>query len=114
MISLKTGGWGATDANKGENSQLLRRLDVTVGDCPTPQDSRVPHVQSNICARGTGPGGICTSDVGGPLWALNGLIGIASWHHVPCNSASDVYARISWYANWIGSITGIPARSVTV
>jgi hypothetical protein len=40
-----------------------------------------------MCAVGTAPGsGICTSDVGGPLIGISGLIGIASWHRVPCGT----------------------------
>lgn len=46
----------------------------------------MPNQDSNICTRPFTTGGICTSDVGGPLITLSGLIGIASWHRIPCAS----------------------------
>ena len=35
-------------------------------------------------AQGSAGGGICMSDIGGPLLISSGVIGIASWHQSPC------------------------------
>jgi secreted trypsin-like serine protease len=121
-------GWGSTDADKGSNNENLQILSVTITPCTLstfPNDDRQPNTNSNICASVfTAAGGFCTTDVGGPLIVPSGLIGIASWHRTPCatnqvnllkkiNLSSnyfyfkDIYVRISWFRNWIGSITGV-------
>lgn len=46
-----------------------------------------PDERFNLCARNAATNtGICTTDVGGPLISLDGLIGIASWHRTPCGA----------------------------
>ena len=95
-MSKKASGWGATDANKGPNSETLRMITVTTGPCipaapetttvaqpPGPISGR--NFPSIICAASPS-GGICTSDIGGPLLISSGAIGIASWHPTPCAS----------------------------
>jgi hypothetical protein len=85
----KVSGWGAINGDKGPNSpQLLRLLVRTVNCTATGSDgNHIVNANSNMCAVGTAPGsGICTSDVGGPLIGISGLIGIASWHRVPCGT----------------------------
>lgn len=79
-------GWGATDFDKGSNSEILQVLNVSVTPCSINVDGRIPNTNSNLCAfafTGNG-GGFCTSDVGGPLVIPSGLIGIASWHGSFC------------------------------
>lgn len=41
---------------------------------------------NTLCAiaHGSAGGGICMSDIGGPLLISSGVIGIASWHQTPC------------------------------
>lgn len=64
-------------------------VNVVTGACtvdPTPDSRQGRNFPSIICAA-TVPatlGGICTTDIGGPLLTAAGLIGIASWHPTPC------------------------------
>ena len=104
-MSKKASGWGATDANKGPNSEVLQMLTVITGPCipaapettteipvTTTTDSTTPRrLPSIICAAAFTTGGICTSDIGGPLLTSSGLIGIASWHPTPCASQPVTY-----------------------
>ena len=79
-------GWGATDMDKGPNSDILQVLNVVSSPCVDSGDNRIATTNTNICAMVvTGSGGFCTSDVGGPLIIPSGLVGIASWHHSPCS-----------------------------
>lgn len=81
-------GWGATDADKGPNSEILQILSVSVTPCASnnsPSDQRQTNVNSNLCTSAfNGDFGFCTTDVGGPLVIPSGLIGLASWHQTPC------------------------------
>jgi secreted trypsin-like serine protease len=104
---FKVSGWGATQPDKGPNSDILQFVTVTTVDCED-DDPRIGHPNFNICAETVvGTSGICTSDIGGPLIVGCGLAGIASWHHSPCGSEPDAYVRISWYRSWIRGATGV-------
>lgn len=75
-------GWGPTQAEKGPNSELLQLIIVSTVNCYDDEYS----YNTTLCAVGHGSygGGICMSDMGGPLITSSGLIGIASWHATPC------------------------------
>ncbi|KAG5666420.1 hypothetical protein PVAND_014449 [Polypedilum vanderplanki] len=96
--TARVSGWGATDSDKGPDSNFLQSRFVEVINC---QNTRYFNALSqHLCAEAT----ICTTDIGGPLTVSNQLIGIAAWHDpLSCgNSASqDFYMRISFFRNWI-------------
>lgn len=50
---------------------------------------------NHICTFGLTPNtGFCTTDVGSPLIHNANLIGIASWHPLPCGSAVNPVSRL--------------------
>lgn len=68
---------------KGPNSDVLRFATAPTVACTDPE-----VINGNLCVNVTNRNvGICTSDVGGPLIANGVLIGIASWHNLPCASS---------------------------
>lgn len=106
-VIAQVSGWGATDPMKGPNSEILQFVTVSTIDCAD-DASRITNPTINICAAAvTGPAGICTSDIGGPLIVGCSLVGIASWHHTPCGEEPDTYTRISTHRTWIRSVTGV-------
>lgn len=109
LLNQQTAGWGSTNPNMGENSQMLRRIDLIISQCQnleeqpeeppedettTTTDSTIPPedlFSARICARALQTGGICTSDIGGPLVTMSGLVGIASSHPIPCATSPVWY-----------------------
>jgi secreted trypsin-like serine protease len=62
----------------------------TIAACPDPPPgSGLATNLNNICAQGDDNTGICTTDVGGPLISVDGLIGVASWGPTPCGTNDE-------------------------
>jgi trypsin len=108
--NVQISGWGATENDKGENSNdllILTKRTITNADCLAAYGSSI--VDGHLCTTAITAGtGICTSDVGGPLILNANLVGIASWHPLPCGDARpDVYTRVSAFRSWITSVTSV-------
>ncbi|KAG5670595.1 hypothetical protein PVAND_000846 [Polypedilum vanderplanki] len=108
--NVQVSGWGATENDKGENSNallILTQRTISNDDCVSVYGNAI--VNGHLCTTAiTAGSGICTSDVGGPLILNANLVGIASWHALPCgDSRPDVYTRISHYRSWINSVTSV-------
>jgi hypothetical protein len=88
-LTSQISGFGATEADKGENSNELLVLTVLTQSneaCAAVHGSIITN--NHICAAGRTPSsGFCTSDVGGPLIQNAELIGIATWHPLPCGTS---------------------------
>lgn len=70
----------------------------TLAACPDPPTGSDNQINSNnVCARGVDGNGICTTDVGGPLVTIDGLIGIASWHPKPCGTSATTAVNKKFY-----------------
>ncbi|XP_070489939.1 chymotrypsin-2-like [Chironomus tepperi] len=111
-LTAQVSGFGATDPNKGENADNLMVLTVqtTSNDICRHAHGASRITDGHICTVGFQPNtGFCTTDVGSPLIHNANLIGIASWHPLPCglDGYPDVYSRISTYRSWIADITGV-------
>lgn len=91
-LMVQISGWGAVDGDKGENSNELRVLTqqtITNDQCASSLGSFI--TEGHICTTAiTSSTGFCTSDVGGPLILNANLIGIATWHSVPCGDSNPV------------------------
>jgi len=75
-------GWGATEQDKGPNSNNLKIGSVVTGPCKDTEF--MTFTPQHICAgsaSNTTLAGICTSDIGGPLTLYGQLIGIAVHHY---------------------------------
>ncbi|XP_030559022.1 chymotrypsin-2 [Drosophila novamexicana] len=103
---LKMTGWGST-SESGEYEFDLRELEVTY--VPTANcNSTYGHTSDldigHLCAVGRVGAGACHGDHGGPLVDSQGrLVGIGNWG-VPCGRGfPDVFARVSFYYDWIQS-----------
>ncbi|XP_030376379.1 chymotrypsin-2 [Scaptodrosophila lebanonensis] len=101
---LKLTGWGNEDVN-GNAAWELKSIDLTY---VAPEKCRNTYQNSedldigHLCAVGSVGAGACYGDTGGPLVDSQGrLVGIANWG-VPCGYGfPDVFARISYYHDWI-------------
>ncbi|KAG5666155.1 hypothetical protein PVAND_017657 [Polypedilum vanderplanki] len=108
--NVQVSGWGAIENDKGENSNallILTQRTISNDDCVSVYGNVV--YDGHLCTTAiTAGSGICSTDVGGPLILNANLVGIASWHPLPCgDSRPDVYTRISHYRSWITSVTSV-------
>ncbi|MGV1080591.1 MAG: S1 family peptidase [Candidatus Nanopelagicales bacterium] len=112
-------GFGRT-SDGGYMSQFLRSVAIQdeagqTGSCG--QYGNTYKSRSMICG-GIPQGGAdsCQGDSGGPLTAWAGketLVGIVSWGN-GCGRAGfpGIYTRVSTYASWIGSTTGVAGNPI--
>ncbi|XP_070493862.1 chymotrypsin-1-like [Chironomus tepperi] len=95
-------GWGATETDKGPDSNNLKIANVVTGPCKDTEF--MTFTPQHICAGSpsTTPVGICTTDIGGPLTLYGQLIGIGVHHYYyGCGMYFDGFSRISSYYVWI-------------
>ncbi|XP_017873131.1 PREDICTED: chymotrypsin-2 [Drosophila arizonae] len=99
-------GWGL-DETSGELVDNLKQLELTY--VPTARCNstyfQTPDLDiGHLCAVGKVGAGACHGDHGGPLVDSKGrLVGIGNWG-VPCGHGyPDVFARVSYYHDWIQS-----------
>ena len=81
-MNAQISGWGATEQDKGPNSNNLKIGSVVTGPCKDTEF--MTFTPQHICAgsaSNTTLAGICTSDIGGPLTLYGQLIGIAVHHY---------------------------------
>ena len=80
-MNAQISGWGATEQDKGPNSNYLKIGNVVTGPCKDTEF--MTFTPQHLCAGSpsTTPGGICTTDVGGPLVLYGQLIGIGVHHY---------------------------------
>ncbi|CAH1726959.1 unnamed protein product [Chironomus riparius] len=102
-MNAQISGWGATDKDKGPDSNNLKIANVVTGPCKDTEF--MTFTPQHICAgsaSNTTVVGICTTDIGGPLSLYGQLIGIANHHYYyGCGMTFDGFARISSYFVWI-------------
>ncbi|KAM8704775.1 hypothetical protein ACLKA7_009261 [Drosophila subpalustris] len=103
---LEMTGWGNTEED-GEYQFDLRKLELTYVP-PAKCNSTYGYTKDldigHVCAVGKNGAGACYGDHGGPLVDSQGrLVGIGNWG-VPCGRGfPDVFARVSFYYDWIQS-----------
>ena len=75
-MNAQISGWGATEKDKGPDSNNLKIASVVTGPCKDTEF--MTFTPQHLCAGSpsTTPVGICTTDVGGPLTLYGQLIGI--------------------------------------
>ncbi|KAH8311482.1 hypothetical protein KR044_006601, partial [Drosophila immigrans] len=99
-------GWGNEDET-GEYVFDLKQLELSYVP-PSKCNSTYGNTQDldvgHLCAVGKVGAGACYGDQGGPLVDSQGrLVGIGNWG-VPCGRGfPDVFARVSYYYDWIQS-----------
>ncbi|XP_066971840.1 CLIP domain-containing serine protease B4-like [Macrobrachium rosenbergii] len=112
-ISVTVAGWGYTSFPTGQQSDVLRKVElktVPISKCKKSYASGIITNQM-ICAFGTGKDA-CFDDSGSPLMAQEGnnwvVIGLVSFGPERCAdpSISGVYTRVGDYIPWIQSKIG--------
>lgn len=119
--TLKVFGFGATQSGgfPSRNLQVGRVLDLAGSDGACGQYQEQYDANSMLCAGSSNSKvDACQGDSGGPLTGWAGrrtLVGIVSWGY-GCASPGfpGVYTRVSSYAPWIATTTGVPASSMAV
>lgn len=104
-ILAVSSGFGRTQFG-GRCPEVLQYQNVTIldnADCNLMYSGYHWNVTDGmICTFNRVGTGVCHGDSGGPLVANGKLIGVTSWSRMPCGSKyPDVFARISYYADWI-------------
>lgn len=109
-------GWGATRQgyNPGPTSNFLQEAPVefwTDYACDRMSETGRP-APDHICVGVHGDTSSCNGDSGGPLQCKNGdswvLVGASSYGYMGCNPFwPSVYTRVSYFKDWISSVTGI-------
>lgn len=99
-------GWGSSEEG-GIYEYSLKQLELTyvpLEQCNSTYRYTSDLDISHLCAVGTVGAGACTGDHGGPLVDSQGrLVGIGNWG-VPCGRGfPDVFARVSFFYDWIQS-----------
>jgi len=122
-------GWGVTEL--GGTSSLLKQVTVAIVSnkaCNLVyQVDNIKITDGMICAGGQAGQDSCNGDSGGPLVVPNGsggylLAGLVSFGGLksgkPCGDAGvpGVYARVSYYVNWIkanmGEVAPVPSNLI--
>ncbi|EDV90649.1 chymotrypsin-2 [Drosophila grimshawi] len=101
---LKLTGWGST-TQEGDFTFDLKQLELTYvpnAKCNSTYNYTKDLDIGHLCAVGKVGEGACNGDTGGPLVDSKGrLVGINNWG-VPCGRGfPDVFARVSFYHDWI-------------
>ncbi|XP_062124239.1 chymotrypsin-2 [Drosophila sulfurigaster albostrigata] len=99
-------GWGYAQ-EQGEYVYDLKQLEVSYvpsSQCNSTYGYTKDLDVGHLCAVGSVGNGACHGDHGGPLVDSQGrLVGIGNWG-VPCGRGfPDVFARVSYYYDWIQS-----------
>lgn len=97
-------GWGSTAIGTDYSNELqfINLRTISNNDCKT-INSPNPIFDGNICAVTQTRQAACSGDNGGPLVYEGILIGVVSLG-VPCDVRyADVFARTSYYIDWIQS-----------
>nr|CAH0106510.1 unnamed protein product [Daphnia galeata] len=111
---LHISGWGRRSDNALGISPVLHEVDVPCisnAECAATFGNTIQP--GNICVDTTGGHGSCDGDSGGPLTFVNGgvhnQVGIVSFgSSAGCEVGyPDAFARVSYYADWISSVTGL-------
>lgn len=92
-MNAQISGWGATEKDKGPDSNNLKIANVVTGTCKDTEF--MTFTPQHICAgsaSNTTLAGICTTDVGGPLVLYGQLIGIGV--HFYYNGCGMYYVRV--------------------
>lgn len=110
-LTFKNQGWGQIQPNVRTN--ILQRAQlkiISTTECIIAVgDTRQPH-RENICAMHESV--LCTGDQGTPLFINRVLVGVASFRNgeLCVNTPGqfpNVYTAVSFYIDWIESVTGI-------
>jgi len=111
---LHVSGWGKpSDASAGI-SPVLREVEapcITNNECALTYGATIRA--TNICISTQGGKGSCNGDSGGPLSYVNGgvynQVGVVSFgSSLGCEVGLPAgFSRVSAYADWISSVTGI-------
>ncbi|XP_052614731.1 transmembrane protease serine 4 [Peromyscus californicus insignis] len=105
-------GWGFTEQNGGEMSDVLLQASVQVIDSTrcNAEDAYQGEVTEEMLCAGVPQGGVdtCQGDSGGPLMYHSDqwqVVGIVSWGH-GCGSPSTpgVYTKVTAYLNWVYNV----------
>uniref|UniRef100_A0A1B0DBT3 Uncharacterized protein n=1 Tax=Phlebotomus papatasi TaxID=29031 RepID=A0A1B0DBT3_PHLPP len=104
-VAAIVAGWGSTGYPSAALSDSLQVLEVETWNNPNCETALgvtgLLISERNICAGGLSDEGVCGGDTGGPLVVAGEAIGIVSWG-IPCGRGyPDVYARVSFYRDWI-------------
>lgn len=102
-IFAQVTGWGATDSDTNEESEVLLYTNVTVLSNENCGDILDGIESFHICAIDvTRTSSVCKGDDGGPLIADGVQIGMVSWVNSECDPKTPmVFTRISEYLDWI-------------
>jgi len=110
-------GWGYTSGDDYALPDVLQQADIDVltkEECQQKWAS-TPIERYHICVqdKATEQRGSCNGDSGGPLNCMrNGqyeVAGVTSWGVVGCRTSfPSVYARTSYFIDWIRETTGLP------
>merc|ERR1712004_188514 len=108
-------GWGATGRgyNPGPASNFLQEAPVEFwSDYECDRVSGNRPAPDHICVGVRGETASCNGDSGGPLQCRNGdswvLVGASSYGYMGCNPFwPSVYTKVSYFKDWISSVTGI-------
>ncbi|XP_055915311.1 serine protease SP24D-like [Eupeodes corollae] len=102
--SVVIAGWGRTETS-GTNAYKLQHGDAAVisaSDCENSIGYGYPSV---LCVQNKLGKGACNGDAGGPAVYKNKLVGVGNFVIGACGTKyPDVYARVTYFAEWINSI----------
>ncbi|KAF5285527.1 hypothetical protein FQA39_LY16592 [Lamprigera yunnana] len=96
-------GWGLTSPN-GEYSNELKYLESAVighEECLRKLNGHEFLQDFNICGENSHDKGTCSQDSGGPYVVNGKQVGIVSWGLACADNTADIYAKVSYYIDWI-------------
>jgi elastase-2 len=100
-------GWGRTcgSCSLPDALQYVNMPVLSNAQCTTFWGSNINA--GHVCVY-NGNAGACNGDSGGPMTVGNTVIGLASWVASGClSSAPSTYTRVSYFRDWIRSVTGL-------
>ncbi|KAF5272647.1 hypothetical protein FQR65_LT04889 [Abscondita terminalis] len=98
-------GWGLTSIN-GNHATNLQFLSTTIINHEECKILQLPQYMDfvkefNICGTNQFGYGVCNEDSGGPLVVNGKQVGVVSWSDECGGGRGDIYAKVSYYINWI-------------
>ncbi|KAF7264852.1 hypothetical protein GWI33_022029 [Rhynchophorus ferrugineus] len=103
-------GWGFTTIT-GDLSPILQKINITTYErdyCINNSMELYQDDGTNICGGSDKEGrGVCYKDSGSP-YVIDGVqYGVLAWMTIPCGSRVVGFSSVSYYRDWIYSVTGI-------
>merc|ERR1711893_105664 len=106
--SCTISGWGVTTTGGGSLAITLQKAAVTALSVDECQSYWSNTGEGHICVWQPGQKGACNGDSGGPCVCNGKLAGVTSFGQRGCYpNTPSAYTRISYYRNWIRSVSGV-------